>query len=53
MGRLSGFKYKDVARKPRSFGFAYDRQGKGSHEVWRHTGRGLVTRTTLRSPNLH
>jgi predicted RNA binding protein YcfA (HicA-like mRNA interferase family) len=42
MGRLSGFKYKDVARKLRSFGFAYDRQGKGSHEVWRHTGSGLV-----------
>jgi predicted RNA binding protein YcfA (HicA-like mRNA interferase family) len=42
MGRLSGFKYKDVARKLRSFGYAYDRPGKGSHEVWRHVDTGLV-----------
>ncbi len=42
MGRLSEFKYKDVARKLRSFGYAYDRQGKGSYEVWRHVDSGLV-----------
>jgi predicted RNA binding protein YcfA (HicA-like mRNA interferase family) len=42
MGRLSGFKYKEVARKLRTFGYAYHRQGKGSHEVWRHTESGRV-----------
>ncbi len=42
MGRLSGLKYKEVARKLRTFRFAYDRQGKGSHEVWRHIESGLV-----------
>ena len=42
MGRLSGFKYKDVARKLRTFGYAYYRQGKGSHEVWRHAESGRV-----------
>ncbi len=42
MGRLSGFKYKEVARKLRSFRYAYYRQGKGSHEVWRHADTGLV-----------
>lgn len=40
MGRLSGFKYREVVRRLRSFGFAFDRQGPGSHEVWRHTISG-------------
>lgn len=34
MGRLSGFRYRDVARRPRVFGFEYARQGSGRHEVW-------------------
>ena len=36
MGRLAGFRYREVARKPRAFGFEFDRPGPGSHEVWRH-----------------
>ena len=40
MGRLAGFKYREVARKLRSFGFAFDRPGPGSHEVWRHAATG-------------
>jgi mRNA interferase HicA len=41
MGRLSGFKYTDVARKFRKLGFELVRQCDGSHEIWRHpeTGR--------------
>lgn len=44
MGRLAGFKYREVARKLRTFGFAFDRPGPGSHEVWRHvpTGRKVT-----------
>jgi predicted RNA binding protein YcfA (HicA-like mRNA interferase family) len=34
MGRLSGFRYRDVARKLRACGFAFDRQAAGSHEIW-------------------
>ena len=34
MGRLSGFRYRDVARKLRDLGFAFDRQAAGSHEIW-------------------
>ena len=34
MGRLSGFKYREFARKPRVLGFAFDRQAAGSHEIW-------------------
>lgn len=40
MGRLSGFNYREVARRLRSFGFAFDRSAAGSHEVWRHTVTG-------------
>ncbi|MBN1420985.1 MAG: type II toxin-antitoxin system HicA family toxin [Planctomycetes bacterium] len=36
MGRLAGFKYHEVARRLRAFGFRFDRPGPGSHEVWRH-----------------
>ena len=44
MGRLAGFKYRDVARRLRHFGYGFDRQGPGSHEVWRHaqTGRKVT-----------
>jgi predicted RNA binding protein YcfA (HicA-like mRNA interferase family) len=40
MGRLAGFRYREVARRLRRFGFAFDRPGPGSHEVWRHTETG-------------
>jgi predicted RNA binding protein YcfA (HicA-like mRNA interferase family) len=40
MGRLAGFKYREVAHKLRTFGYGFDRQGPGSHEVWRHTTTG-------------
>lgn len=44
MGRLSGFKYREVARRLRSFGYVFDRPGPGSHEIWRHneTGRKVT-----------
>ncbi|MGH9649278.1 MAG: type II toxin-antitoxin system HicA family toxin [Terriglobales bacterium] len=44
MGRLSGFKYREVARRLRTFGFHFDRNGPGSHEIWRHpvTGRKVT-----------
>jgi predicted RNA binding protein YcfA (HicA-like mRNA interferase family) len=44
MGRLSGFRYREVARKLRVFGYSFNRPGAGSHEIWRHalTGRLVV-----------
>ena len=45
MGRLSGFGYRDVAGKLGKFGFEFDRQARGSHEIWRNPRSGL--RTTL------
>ena len=40
MGRLSGFKYREVARRLRSFGYIFDRPGAGSHEIWRNAATG-------------
>lgn len=40
MGRLSGFKYHEVARRLRTFGYAFDRPGPGSHEVWQNKTSG-------------
>ena len=34
MGRLSGYKYRDVVRKLKQLGFEYARQAAGSHEIW-------------------
>jgi predicted RNA binding protein YcfA (HicA-like mRNA interferase family) len=34
MGRLAGFRYREIARKLRSSGFVFDRQAAGSHEIW-------------------
>ena len=34
MGRLSGFSYRSIIKRLRQFGFAFDRQAAGSHEIW-------------------
>jgi len=34
MGRLAGFRYREVVRKLKLFGFEFDRQAAGSHEIW-------------------
>jgi predicted RNA binding protein YcfA (HicA-like mRNA interferase family) len=40
MGRMAGFKYREVARRLRMFGYVFDRQAAGSHEVWRNEKTG-------------
>ncbi len=34
MGRLAGFRYKQIIKKLKSFGFTFHRQAAGSHEIW-------------------
>jgi predicted RNA binding protein YcfA (HicA-like mRNA interferase family) len=34
MGRLSGYTSDEVIRRLRRAGFVFDRQAKGSHEIW-------------------
>ena len=36
MGRLAGFSYRQVERKIRRLGLEFDRQARGSHEIWRN-----------------
>ena len=43
MGRLSGFRYRDVAKRLKKFGFAFDRQASGSHEIWYNLQTGRYT----------
>ncbi len=34
MGRLAGFKYRQIIKKLKKRGFEFDRQAAGSHEIW-------------------
>ena len=34
MGRLAGFQYRQIVKRLKAFGFAFDRQAAGSHEIW-------------------
>lgn len=43
MGRLAGFKYRDVVGKLKRLGFVFDRHARGSHEIWRHAQTGCKT----------
>jgi predicted RNA binding protein YcfA (HicA-like mRNA interferase family) len=40
LGRLGGFRYREVAEKLRALGWRFDRAGAGSHEVWRSARDG-------------
>ena len=34
MGRLAGFKYREIIKRLKRLGFEFDRQAAGSHEIW-------------------
>ena len=34
MGPLAGFRYRDIIKKLKKVGFEFDRNAKGSHEIW-------------------
>jgi len=34
MGRLAGFSYREIVKRLKAFGFVFDRQAAGSHEIW-------------------
>ena len=34
MGHLAGFRYRQIVQKLKLFGFQFDRQAAGSHEIW-------------------
>ncbi len=34
MGRLAGFRYREIVKRLKRFEFEFDRQAAGSHEIW-------------------
>lgn len=34
MGRLASFRYRDIVKRLKELGMQFDRQARGSHEIW-------------------
>jgi predicted RNA binding protein YcfA (HicA-like mRNA interferase family) len=34
MGRLAGFRYREIVQRLKALGFQFDRQAASSHEIW-------------------
>jgi predicted RNA binding protein YcfA (HicA-like mRNA interferase family) len=34
MGRLAGFRYREITRRLKALGMEFHRQAAGSHEIW-------------------
>ena len=43
MGRLAGFKYRDVVKRIKKFGFEFKRHAAGSDEIWYNEKTGKYT----------
>lgn len=43
MGRLAGFKYRQINKKLKKLGFEFVRQAAGSHEIWRNPNTDRYT----------
>jgi predicted RNA binding protein YcfA (HicA-like mRNA interferase family) len=43
MGRLSGFKYREIVILLKKFDFEFYRQAAGSHEIWYNTQTNRFT----------
>jgi len=49
VGKLSGFRYREIIKRLKRFGFTFDRQAAGSHEIWYNPSSGRYT-TVLNHP---
>lgn len=43
MGRLAGFKYREIVRILKKLGYGFYRQAAGSHEIWFNPESGRYT----------
>jgi predicted RNA binding protein YcfA (HicA-like mRNA interferase family) len=43
MGRLAGFRYREIVNRLKACGFNFDRQAAGSHEIWYNELTDLYT----------
>ena len=52
MGKLSGFKYKEIVNKLSLLGFEFFREAKGSHEIWFNKDRNKYTTVVKRTGDI-
>jgi predicted RNA binding protein YcfA (HicA-like mRNA interferase family) len=43
VGRLAGFRYRQIVKKLKAFGFEFFRHAAGSHEIWHNSSTGRFT----------
>lgn len=43
IGRLAGFKYRELIKRLKQLGFEFNRQAAGSHEIWFNPATHLYT----------
>lgn len=43
MGRLAGLSYREIVKRIKKFGFVFDRQATGSHEIWYNSAADRYT----------
>ncbi len=43
MGRLTGFRYRQIVKRLKKLGFEFDRQAAGSHEIWINVATSCYT----------
>jgi len=43
LGRLGGFKYREIIKKLKKLGFEFYRQAAGSHEIWYNKIENIYT----------
>jgi predicted RNA binding protein YcfA (HicA-like mRNA interferase family) len=43
LGRLAGFKYREIVKKLKKLDFEFYRQAAGSHEIWFNNSTNLYT----------
>jgi len=43
VGRLAGFRYRQIVKKLKALGFEFFRHAAGSHEIWHNPSTGRFT----------
>jgi predicted RNA binding protein YcfA (HicA-like mRNA interferase family) len=52
MGQLGGFRYREIVQRLKQFGFQFDRQAAGSHEIWYNPNTDRYTTIPNHSGNI-
>ena len=52
MGQLGDFRYREIVQRLKQFGFQFDRQSAGSHEIWYNPNTDRYTTIPNHSGNM-